>query len=35
MTKRFTLTAVLTFAFTTAVLFAQMRFHAYGFSGGA
>jgi hypothetical protein len=26
---------VLMFAFTTALLLAQARFHAYGFSGGA
>jgi hypothetical protein len=35
MTKKLNLAAVLTFAFTTALLFAQMRFHACGFSGGA
>ena len=33
--KKVNLSAVLTFAVTTAILFAQMRFHAYGFSGGA
>jgi hypothetical protein len=35
MTKKLNLAAVLTFAITTAVLVAQMRFHACGFSGGA
>jgi hypothetical protein len=35
MRNRLNLAAVLTFAFTTAVLFAKMRFHAYGFSSGA
>jgi hypothetical protein len=35
MMKKVNLAAVLTFVFTTALLFAQMKFHPYGFSGGA
>jgi hypothetical protein len=35
MMKKVNLVAVLMFAFTTALLLAQARFHAYGFSGGA
>ena len=35
MMKKINLAAVLTFALTAAVLFAKIRFHAYGFSGGA
>jgi len=33
--KRLNLIAILTFALTAAILLAEMRFHPYGFSGGA
>jgi hypothetical protein len=35
MSKKLALASILTFAIALAIVFAQARFHAYGFSSGS